>query len=238
MRKINLTLLVLLFLCYSSHLLAQSCEKEGTTVSIILEREKELIPDILLLNFKASIFTQKEVEAINGLGDIDKALRQLNLEYKGGRYTIYQNCWWEGDKRKCSGYIGSISYTFLLNNYSDQNRIFDVMDKFKEKYGEKVKFEIQEPEWSISKKRRKVTEEELRLLIVESAKDFSKMISKSLEKSCEIVNIDFTTISIPVYRPFYLKTTETIEKRAIDAPEPKRDEQSVGIKASVKLRCK
>jgi uncharacterized protein YggE len=234
MRKIILIFLILAFFFYADYLLAQSCEKEGTSVSITLEKEKELVPDTLFLRLRIDVFSQKEVEAINIMGEIDRELRGLNLEYKGGKYSVYENCWWEKDKRRCSGYKGSIDYTFLLNAYSEQKRIFEILDKFKERYGERVKFEVYEPEWGISEKKRKALEEELRLAIIESAKDFSEMVSKALGKNCDIESIDYTTT--PVYRPYYL--TKAMERAPIEVPEPKREEKSVSVKAGIRLRCK
>jgi len=50
------------------------------------------------------------------MGEVDKELRRLKIDYKGGQYSVFQNCWWEEDKRRCSGYKGEIGYVFLLKD--------------------------------------------------------------------------------------------------------------------------
>ena len=149
----------------------KACESNETTVSITLEEKRELTPDTLLLNFRVNVTASREAEALNLTGSLDKALRKLNLEYKGGKYSVCENCWWEKGERKCIGYKGSIAYSFLLKNYSEQNEVFEVIDRFKKEHGEKVKLEVNEPEWIVSEKRRKEAERELTVLIFERAKD-------------------------------------------------------------------
>uniref|UniRef100_A0A7V5XFF0 DUF541 domain-containing protein n=1 Tax=Thermodesulfobacterium geofontis TaxID=1295609 RepID=A0A7V5XFF0_9BACT len=226
--------LFIFLILISFKLNAQACEKDKTTVFITLEEKKELVPDILSLNLKINVITPKEAEAINIMGGLDKALRNLNLEYKGGKYSVYENCWWEEGKKRCAGYKGSIGYLFLLKDYFEQNKVFEVLDEFKNKYGEKIKFEVHEPEWIVSEKKQQEIEKELKLKIIDRAKEFSETVSKTLDKNCDIESIDYNIE--PVYRPYSL--AKTIREATIEAPEPKKEEKSVSIRAGIRLICK
>ena len=181
------------------------------------------------------MLAQKEVEAINIMGEVDKGLKGLNLEYKGGRYSVYENCWWEKGKRRCSGYKGWVEYIFLLKEVSQQNKIFEKLNEFKEKYGEKLKFSIYRTDWIVSEKEAKKAEEELRLLIIERAKGFSETISKALGKNCDIELIDYQAQKS---HSFYVYPARAMEKATVEAPEPKREEKSIIVRAVVKLNCK
>ncbi|HEA84052.1 MAG TPA: DUF541 domain-containing protein [Thermodesulfobacterium geofontis] len=228
-------LLVLLLIILPQKLNAQSCEENGTRVSIILEEEKEIVPDTLSINLRISVLTQKEVEAINIMGEIDKTLKGLNLEYKGGRYSVYENCWWEKGERKCSGYKGRVEYVFLLKEVSQQNKIFEILNGFKEKYGEKLKFSIYRTDWIVSEKEAKKAEDKLRLLIIERAKEFSETVSKALDKNCDIELIDYQARTP---HPLYIYPPRAMEKATVEAPEPKREEKTITVRAEVKLKCK
>jgi len=223
--------------CEEVSIVPKTCDGNQTTVTISLEEKRELIPDTLLLKFRVSVTTTKETEALNLMGELDEALRKLNLEYKGGKYSVRENCWWEKGERKCVGYKGSITYSFLLKNYSEQNEVFKVIDKFKRERGEKVKFEVNEPEWIVSEKRRKETERELTALIFERAKSFSKTASKALDKVCDVEAISYEK-GYPIYYPNQVYAFGAAEGEAIKAPQPEKEEKSVSVRAKVRLRCK
>ncbi|WP_028845655.1 SIMPL domain-containing protein [Thermodesulfovibrio thiophilus] len=212
---------------------AQDKYEKITNVSIILEQTKEIEPDILAMRLEVSVITPKETETINILGAIDKAIKNLNLDYKGGKYSVYKRCWWEKDKQKCQGYRGEIEYIFELKDANAQNQIFETLERFKDKYGEEMNFTVSEPQWIVSKKNTAKIENELKLEVIDTAKDFSEKVSKKLGKTCYISNLDYE-IRRPSYgaEPIFLKT------KNIEAPEPKKEELVIGVKVSVKLNCK
>lgn len=229
-KTIFLSIILALFCTYAY---AQDKDENITKVSIILEQTREIVPDILSMSLYVNVTTPKEIETINALGAIDKAIRNLNLDYKGGKYSVYKRCWWEKDRQKCQGYRGSSGYIFELKDATAQNQIFEMMERFKEKYGEEMNFTVSEPQWIVSKKNTTKVEDELKLEIIDTAKDFSEKVSKKLGKTCYISNIDYE-IRRPSYgpEPIFLKT------KSIEAPEPKKEELVIGVKVGVKLNCK
>jgi len=98
-------------------------ENEVTKITITLAKARQLTPDVLMMNIEINVSTSKETEAVNMLGELDKSIKKLGIEYSGGKYSVYKNCWWEKDRQKCSGSKGVIRYTFQLKDPNEQNNI-------------------------------------------------------------------------------------------------------------------
>lgn len=234
MRAIILFIVFFILFVASTSLYAEEKDYELTRISINLEERKELAPDILSMTVEVNANAEKEAEVINILGGIDKALRTLNLNYKGGSYSVYKNCWWENYRRKCSGYRGKLKYFFELREAREQNKILEVIEEYKEKYGEKMNYTVSHPQWLISETKVKDTEKELKLEIINTAMDFAKRVGEQLGKKCSISSIKYDVRS-PIWEPpgFYI-----MEKAVIEAPEPKKEDKVVSVKASVGLVCR
>ncbi len=230
---ISIILLVSLFAIFTvNQVYANSSESsEKTEISVILEEKKEILPDTFALGLEIIAIMDTEVKAINIIGSVDKTLRDLGFDYKGGKYWVYQNCWWEKNKRKCSGYKAIVEYLFLLKNPSFQNKILKILEKFKQKYRGSFKFKIYRTDWIVSEKKMDRLKDELRLKIIKKAKDFLIKVSSALGKSCDIKSIDY---NVGLHYPSYLPT----KSKGLEAPEPKKEEKTVNIKAKVILICK
>jgi hypothetical protein len=210
--------------------------KNLTKVSIDLQHKKEVQPDVLSLRINIEIKTDKEIEAINILGDVDKRIRKLGLDYKGGNYRIEQNCWWTTRKGKiCEGVNGHISYNFELKDYKEQNKLYETLSKVTEIYPS-LTFDVSEPVWIASQKLTDKVQNEIKLELIEKAQDFREALTEKLGKTCRITSISFSTERyIPiVFRTTMLKSTQASD---IEAPEPKRDEKTIEVSASVDYLC-
>ncbi len=205
-------------------------EQTGAHISITLEDRKALIPDLLVMNLQIKVNTATEAEAINMLGSVDKAIRELKVDYTGGKYSVNKHCWWEWEKRRCAGYEGGINYVFQLREPKEQNKILEVVDSFKDKYEKKMNYSVSEPSWIVSGERIKAIEEELRYSIIDSAKSFAKRVSEKLEKNCSIQSIRY---DIDRSRWGWWE----IGLKSIEAPEPKKEDQIVKVQAKVELKC-
>lgn len=212
-------------------------EDRSTVVAITLEDTREIVPDILHMNVEVNVSAQKEMEVINILGEVDKTLRSLNISYKDGRYHVEKRCWWEKEKRKCSGYNGSIRYVFELKEPSEQNIIFEAVERIKDRYGEQLSYAISDPSWIVSKKELKRLDDELKLSIIDTVKDFSERVGKRLDKVCSITSIDYEMKRPVIFEDYPYYKGITAMKKGIEAPEPKREEKTISVKASVRLRC-
>ncbi|MCX7988865.1 MAG: SIMPL domain-containing protein [Thermodesulfovibrio sp.] len=214
-------------------------EYELTRISITLEEKKELSPDILNINFSVTAKAQKESDVINILGTIDKSLRNLKIDYTGGNYSVYKNCWWEKNKWKCSGYKGDLSYVFRLKETKEQNRILESVEEIKENFGENMAYTLSNPQWIITEKKYKEIENTLKIEIIDTAINFAKKVSDKIGRQCFISNIDYDI------KRFYLETPTVYKsalpamamERTIEAPEPKKEDKTVTVKAYIKYLC-
>lgn len=212
-------------------------ETDRTVITITLEERKELMPDILSLNLSCSAKADREAEVLNMLGHVDRTLRALKFDYSGGSFSVYKNCWWEKDSRKCVGYKGDVNYLFRLKDAKEQNKIIETVDEIKEKYGEKLSYSVSSPQWSISEKKFRESEEELKLRIIDSVKEFLKTVSGRLGRSCSISEINYD-IRRPFFeQPYMLKAATMRDAQAIEAPEPKKEERTVSVRAQVRFFC-
>lgn len=210
-------------------------ETDRTVVIMSLEERKELMPDRLSINLIVSAKADREAEVINILGGVDKSIRALKYDYSGGSYLVTKNCWWDKDRRKCAGYRGEINYHFRLKEVNEQNKILETVDEAKEKHGEKLSYSVSSPQWSISEKKIREAEEELKFNIVDSAKEFSKTLSNRLGRACTISEINYE-IRRPIFEHSYMLKAAPM-REAIEAPEPKREERAVSVRAQVKFFC-
>lgn len=211
--------------------------KECTYIKTIIQDKKGIEPDILAVNVNLSVKGSKESEIINMLSEVDKSIRDLGFEYKGGKFSVYKNCWWENNKNKCEGFKGSSSYVFELKNPTDQNKVYEKLSYFSGKYKDRLDYSVSQPEWIASKEKTEQIENQLKLSVIDEALFFTQQISKKLNKSCNIKSLDYESdrvYTIPIYRDIMLmKTAESVS-----APEPKKDINFIDIKVKAEIICK
>lgn len=214
-------------------------EHELTRISITFEERRELSADALHMNFSVTAKAQREIDVINILGIVDKSIRNLKIEYTGGNYSVYKNCWWEKNKLKCSGYKGNLTYDFKLKDLKEQNKILESIEEIKEKFGENMAYSVSTPQWIITEKKYKEVENELKVEILDSLLKFSDRLSEKLGRQCFITGIDYDIRRFYLERPIVHKSRlpDMSTERAIEAPEPKREDKSVTVKAYVKYLC-
>lgn len=214
-------------------------EHELTRISITFEEKRELSPDILNMNFSITAKAQREVDVINILGSVDKSIRNLKIEYTGGNYSVYKNCWWEKNKLKCSGYKGNLTYDFKLKDSKEQNKILESVEEIKEKFGENIAYSVSNPQWIITEKKYKEVENELKVEILDNLIKFSNKVSEKIGRQCFISSIDYDIRRFYLERPIAYKSglPDIPVEKTIEAPEPKREDKTVTVKAYVKYLC-
>jgi len=210
--------------------------RECTNIKTIIQDKKEIEPDVLAVSVNITVEGSKESEIINILGEVDKSIRDLGFEYKGGKFSVYKNCWWENNKTKCEGFKGSSFYVFELKNPTDQNKIYEKLSYFSGKYKDKLDYSVSQPEWTASKEKIEQIEEQLKLSVIDKALSFTQQVSKKLNKTCNIKSLDYESdqaYPMPIYRNMLMKTAESVS-----APEPKKDVNFMDIKVKAEIICK
>ena len=218
-------------------------QQDSTKVYITLEETKDLTPDIYSLSIIIHVNTKEEAEVIKILGGADKVVKNLRLNYKGGKYNVYRNCWWEKGREVCSGYKGNVSYNFELEKPEQQNKILESLAEFQEKYGEKVSLTISNPMWTVSKRNLRIAEDELKLEIVDTAKAFTQKMSEKLGKICNISDINYDLRRPPIWYPFrdediMLKSATKESRISLEAPTPVKEDKTLSVKTSITLICR
>ncbi|MFN3599130.1 MAG: hypothetical protein ACK4VK_05280 [Aquificaceae bacterium] len=224
---------ILFLLCMLSFGFSQDKEVRSIDISLSLEEEESLTADILRVDIFVNASGNKEIDVVNMLGEVDKAVKSLGFEYSGGNYWVQKNCWWERDKRRCEGFLGELRYSFRLQKASDQNRLLDLLDAFKEKFGKAINYTVSQTIWVVSNKKTEGLKEELRLRLLDKARDFATKAGKRLGKECHIQSVSYEHIS-PIRGDIGLMTL----KSASEAPEPKMEEISTSVRAIVGLVCR
>ncbi|MDI6713883.1 MAG: hypothetical protein QMD43_02480 [Thermodesulfovibrio sp.] len=236
-------LFVIIFIILFTGNNAFSEQKDSTKVYITLEEAKDLIPDIYTLSITVNVNSIQEAELIKILGNVDKSIKNLRLNYKGGKYNVYRNCWWEKGREVCSGYKGNVYYYFELEKPEQQNKILESLAEFKEKHGEKVSLTISNPMWTVSKRNLRIAEEELKLEIVDTAKAFTQKMSEKLGKICNISEINYDLRRPPIWYPFreediMLKSATKESRISLEAPTPVKEDKTLSVKTSITLICR
>ncbi len=226
MRKLSLFALFTLF-----PLLAVATE--NTTVKVEMSASRYVIPDTYTLPISVSIKLKREKDVINALGKVDRTVRELNVRYRGGNYSVYRVTRWDPSKKKYifEGFRGSLRYTFLLENPTAQDRILSSLTALKEK-GLSISIEVGGASWTVSERKASSVKNLLRIKLLKKAKLFSDAIGKTLGKSCDIKSVDFTSL------PFTPVRYKSLSKSAVSAPVPKRSERKLSIKATVIFNCR
>jgi hypothetical protein len=210
--------------------------KECTYIKIVIKDKKEIEPDILAVSVDVSVKGSKESELINMLGEVDKSIRDLGFDYKVGKFSVYTYCWWENNKTKCKNFKGSSFFVFELKNPADQNKIYEKLSYFSDKYKEKLDYNISQPEWTASKEKIEQIENQLKLSVIDKALSFTQQISKKLNKSCNVKSLDYESdqvYPIPIYRTMLMKTADSVS-----VPEPKKDINFIDVKVKAEIICK
>lgn len=83
MRKFILCLLFLLSFGFS-----QDKDMQAINISLTLQEEEALTPDVLKVDISINAHGNKEADVVGMLGEIDRTIRSLGLEYSGGNYWV------------------------------------------------------------------------------------------------------------------------------------------------------
>ncbi len=238
MKKFLFIIIVFLSLPLITYADEQEDKKDElkTKVLITVEEKQELVPDLLAVPVEISALSARESDVLNMLGVVDRAVRNIGISYRGGNYNVYRNCWWEKDRQKCSGFKGEVRYVFELDTPNEQSKIFDAIEKFKEKFGNEMRYSISNPSWIVSEKKLSQEENKLKISIIDRIKDFRETLSSKLEKQCKITLIDYN-VHRPSF-PFPVYKAITAESDSIVAPQPRKEEKTITVKATVEYICK
>ncbi len=202
-----------------------------TIISDTITVKSYVNPDIYFLPIKVSYISQSEENVLDVLGKLDKSIRTLKLKYKGGNFYIREYKDYDPNLKKyvSKGFIGEIIYNFYLKNIENQNRIFNLLNRFSKLYN--IKYIVYNPHYIISNQKQNEILEKLKYKAINKIIFEKRKIEKLLNKSCEISYISFNSIYIPIFRS-QIKFSKSL------APEPAKSSKEISLKVKVKFECK
>ena len=158
----NLLLSILILLTPS---VALSTEIRDTLVV-----SREVKPDIYCVSLNVSFRGNSESAVLQALSETDTHIRALNLNYTGGKFTVFPSREWIPEERKYRivGFVGRIDYRFTLKKPSQQEEVIKALEEVKRRIP--INYTISSVGWCISKPLMRRVQQELKIKALKEAK--------------------------------------------------------------------
>ena len=201
---------------------------------------KVVNPDLLTTSIDVSI-QKKDENAVNI--EIEKfnnfIKKTTNVTLKNGSFTLSPKYKYYDNKQEFIGYIGNIRYSAESKDAKELNTFMDKLISIKDSIkSDDVKLNISNVAWNISDDLQNKSFDDLRLDAIHWIEAYSKSLSISISKNCEVTKINISetnTGNIAYARSEMLYST--MSKKVADVV-PMNSEQNITISPNFVLECK
>ena len=201
---------------------------------------KVVNPDLLTTSIDVSI-EKKDENAVNI--EIEKfnnfIKKTTNVTLKNGSFTLSPKYKYYDNKQEFIGYIGNIRYSAESKDAKELNTFMDKLISIKDSIkSDDVKLNISNVAWNISDDLQNKSFDDLRLDAIHWIEAYSKSLSISISKNCEVTKINISetnTGNIAYARSEMLYST--MSKKVADVV-PINSEQNITISPNFVLECK
>ena len=201
---------------------------------------KVVNPDLLTTSIDVSI-QKKDENAVNI--EIEKfnnfIKKTTNVTLKNGSFTLSPKYKYYDNKQEFIGYIGNIRYSAESKDAKELNTFMDKLISIKDSIkSDDVKLNISNVAWNISDDLQNKSFDDLRLDAIHWIEAYSKSLSISISKNCEVTKINISetnTGNIAYARSEMLYST--MSKKVADVV-PINSEQNITISPNFVLECK
>ena len=201
---------------------------------------KVVNPDLLTTSIDVSI-QKKDENAVNI--EIEKfnnfIKKTTNVTLKNGSFTLSPKYKYYDNKQEFVGYIGNIRYSAESKDAKELNTFMDKLISIKDSIkSDDVKLNISNVAWNISDDLQNKSFDDLRLDAIHWIEAYSKSLSISISKNCEVTKINISetnTGNIAYARSEMLYST--MSKKVADVV-PINSEQNITISPNFVLECK
>ena len=201
---------------------------------------KVVNPDLLTTSIDVSI-QKKDENAVNI--EIEKfnnfIKKTTNVTLKNGSFTLSPKYKYYDNKQEFIGYIGNIRYSAESKDAKELNTFMDKLISIKDSIkSDDVKLNISNVAWNISDDLQNKSFDDLRLDAIHWIEAYSKSLSISISKNCEVTKINISetnTGNIAYARSEMLYST--MSKKVADVV-PMNSEQNITISPDFVLECK
>lgn len=227
MRKI-LTIIILPFVLF------------GFDISFNKKFEKKISPDKLSTNIIITVVKEDESEITPLLNSFNKLISNYDeVEKRAGEFSIKPKYKYDKGQSSIVGYNGILSYTIYSTDSKEMNEFIRLLLDLKD--NEDISISISGLNWIVSQSKKSVVVEELRLESIIWAKEYVSTISKKIESTCKIkeINISSRKDLNPLYRSGRAEVM-MMSKTTHDSniPIPKATKNRLTINPYYVLECK
>lgn len=196
--------------------------------------EIELKPDILSTHIAVTVLKPTEKESLLKLSTFSSFISAyLDVEKRGGNYSIHPEYKYENNRRYKSGYRGNMSYQISAKKPDDLNTFIANLHDKKSDFD--VDISISSVSWILSKEQRQGKMDLLRLDAIKWINTYASLLSSELQSSCTVTKV---TIDSPrnVYPAPVMMESRSLQSDTV--PTPEQDSQKLSIQPQFELECK
>ena len=216
-------------------LLASVLASSLSAYSINFDKSFEITlkPDTLTTHITISTKKTTEKDVLQKLTSFSTYISgYLDIEKKGGNYSIHPEYKYENNHRYKNGYRGDMNYqisskeaeavnTFIANLH-DKKKDFD------------VDISLSSVNWQLSPEQKEGKLDALRLKAIVWINDYAKTLSTQIESECKVTKISLNQARFDHPAPMMLESKSMV---ADAAPTPQQDNQKMTITPHFELEC-
>ena len=211
----------------------------GFNISFNKKFEKQISPDKLSTNITITVVKEDESEVTPLLNSFNKLISNYDeVEKRAGEFSIKPKYKYDKGQSSIIGYNGILSYTIYSTNSKAMNEF--IRSLLDQKDNEDISVSISGLNWIVSQSKKSEVIEELRFESIIWAKEYVSSISKRIDSSCKIkeINISSTNKINPMYRSTkrLMMMSKTTQDSSI--PIPKATKNRLTINPYYVLECK
>lgn len=196
---------------------------------------KDLLPDILTANISISIEDSEEKIVIKRLEKFNKEIKKYDkIDKTMGNFNVrplYQHA---SKTPTIYAYKGILNYTLETMDAIFMGEFVSLVTSLKNNRDTTIS--LNNLSWKVKEESYKVTLDALRLEAIIWIEEYSKILSKDINKECKIKNINLTDN----YQPHYasspmLRMDSSFKKEKMLVPEISK--QNISINTTYKIEC-
>jgi hypothetical protein len=227
----------------------------SSQISMSKKFSTKLVPDMLCSSVSVLTEDMKETKVLKRLTKYAEYFSKLDEKYpntiKGGNYQVTPKYVYEKNKRVFKGYSGYVSYSICKSIYKSEQPAKDIDKiikstfkiKSEEKANKNTHINARSNGWKVSPKYYTKAEDELKLQSIIWGEKYSQIISKNINKKCEVksINISHHSNYVPYrknMRYSAMAKMETSVSSADIAPSPIKSDEIINLNTSYNYECK
>jgi len=191
-------------------------------------------PDTLTTNISISTKKSSEKEVLEKLTSFSTYISgYLDVEKKGGNYSINPDYKYENNRRYKNGYVGNMRYQISSKKSENVNTFIANLHNKKKDFD--VDITLASVTWQLSPQQKEGQLDKLRLTAITWINAYAKELSSKLKTTCKVTKISLNAPSFQYPHPVMMESKSMVSDAA---PTPEQDTQKITINPHFELECK